>query len=130
MKIAVNTGGGDAPGLNAVIRGIVLSAHQKGWEVYGIKYGYRGLLDTKQIVRLTPEIVWDITDIGGTILGTAIKGDPFKYAVSQPDGTLLKTISPTLLFQISKLSVLTPLSRSAETEVSGSPRNLSRRACP
>jgi 6-phosphofructokinase 1 len=98
MKIAVNTGGGDAPGLNAVIRGIVLSAHQKGWEVYGIKYGYRGLLDTKQIVRLTPEIVWDITDIGGTILGTAIKGDPFKYAVSQPDGTFIETdISDTIV---------------------------------
>jgi len=91
MKIAVNTGGGDAPGLNAVIRGIVLAAHQKGWEIYGIKYGYRGLIDTKQIVRLTPESVWDITDIGGTILGTAIKGDPFKYAVNQPDGTIVET---------------------------------------
>ncbi len=86
MKIAVNTGGGDAPGLNAVIRGIVLAAHRKGWEVYGIKYGYRGLIDTKQIVRLTPESVWDITNIGGTILGTAIKGDPFNFRVEKHDG--------------------------------------------
>jgi 6-phosphofructokinase len=86
MKIAVNTGGGDAPGLNAVIRGIVLAAHEKGWEVYGIKYGYQGLLDTRQIIRLTPEYVWDITNIGGTILGTASKGDPFNYAIRSPDG--------------------------------------------
>jgi 6-phosphofructokinase len=48
MKIAVNTGGGDAPGLNAVIRGIVLAAYQKGWEVFGIKYGYHGLVDTNR----------------------------------------------------------------------------------
>ena len=88
MKIAVNTGGGDAPGLNAVIRGIVLAAHEKGWEVYGIKYGYRGLLDTRQIIRLTPEYVWDITNIGGTILGTASKGDPFNYALRSPDGSI------------------------------------------
>lgn len=89
MKIAVNTGGGDAPGLNAVIRGIVLAAYRKGWEVYGIKYGYQGLVDTKQIVRLTPEYVWDITNIGGTILGTASKGDPFSYPVKGPDGSVV-----------------------------------------
>lgn len=87
----MNTGGGDAPGLNAVIRGVVLTASQKGWEVFGIKYGYQGLIDTKQIVRLTPEVVWDITNIGGTILGTASKGDPFKYPVRNSDGTVVET---------------------------------------
>jgi len=98
MKLAVNTGGGDAPGLNAVIRGIVLAANQKGWEVYGIKYGYRGLVDAKQIIRLTPEYVWDITNIGGTILGTAIKGDPFNYPVVKPDGSIIETdISDTIV---------------------------------
>ncbi|MBM4140014.1 MAG: ATP-dependent 6-phosphofructokinase [Nitrospira sp.] len=91
MKIAMNTGGGDAPGLNAVIRGVVLTASQKGWEVFGIKYGYQGLIDTKQIVHLTPEVVWDITNIGGTILGTASKGDPFKYPVRNSDGTVVET---------------------------------------
>jgi phosphofructokinase-like protein len=91
MKIAVNTGGGDAPGLNAVIRGVVLAAYKKGWEVYGIKYGYRGLIDTKQIVCLTPESVWDITNIGGTILGSAIKGDPFRYSVESPNGNIVET---------------------------------------
>lgn len=98
MKIAINTGGGDAPGLNAVIRSIVLAAHQKGWEIYGIKYGYRGLIDTKQIIRLTPEYVWDITNIGGTILGTAIKGNPFNFPVQQPDGSFVETdISDTIV---------------------------------
>ncbi|MEW6571094.1 MAG: 6-phosphofructokinase [Nitrospirota bacterium] len=88
MKIAVNTGGGDAPGLNAVIRGIVLAAHQKGWEVYGIKYGYRGLIDTKQIVHLTPDTVKDITNLGGTILGSAIRGNPFRYIEKKSDGSI------------------------------------------
>src|SRR4030043_33000 len=91
MKIAVNTGGGDAPGLNAVIRGAVLAAYKKGWEVYGIKYGYKGLIDTKQIIRLTPEYVWDITNIGGTILGSAIKGNPFKYLVEKAGGSVVET---------------------------------------
>jgi 6-phosphofructokinase len=81
MKIAVNTGGGDAPGLNAVIRGVVLAANQKGWEVYGIKYGYMGLIDTKQIIRLTPEYVWDITDVGGTIL--CRKRQPFSISYAR-----------------------------------------------
>ena len=44
MRIAISTGGGDAPGLNAVIRAIVLSALRQGWEVFGIKRGYQGLL--------------------------------------------------------------------------------------
>jgi len=91
MKIAVNTGGGDAPGLNAVIRGVVLAANQKSWEVFGIKYGYMGLIDTKQIIRLTPEYVWNITDIGGTILGSAVRGNPFKYTVQGSDGKVSET---------------------------------------
>ncbi len=98
MKIAVNTGGGDAPGLNAVIRGIALAAYQKGWEVFGIKYGYRGLVDTKQIIRLTPEYIWDITNIGGTILGTAIRDDPFCYPLKNSDGSVVETdISDTVV---------------------------------
>ena len=44
--IAINTGGGDAPGLNAVIRAVTLAAHRRGWDVLGIRRGYAGLLDT------------------------------------------------------------------------------------
>jgi len=69
-KIAINTGGGDAPGLNAVIEAVVMGSSKLGWEVYGIKNGYGGLLNTNEIVRLTPETVRGISSLGGTILGT------------------------------------------------------------
>jgi len=48
-RIAINTGGGDAPGLNAVIRAAVVSAINRGWECYGIRDGYNGLLEPKII---------------------------------------------------------------------------------
>ena len=86
MRIAINTGGGDAPGLNAVIEAVVLSAYNRNWEVYGIKQGYHGLLDTEDIMRLTPEKVRNISSIGGTILGTTNKGNPFKMAVENVAG--------------------------------------------
>lgn len=89
-KIAVNTGGGDAPGLNAVIRAVVLAALRRGWEVVGIRKGYHGLMDTggNGLIPLRRETVRGITHVGGTILGTTNKGDPFHYPVKQPDGTL------------------------------------------
>ena len=54
-KIVISTGGGDAPGLNAVIEAVVMSAHNRNWEVYGIENGYAGLLNTEEIVHLSPE---------------------------------------------------------------------------
>jgi phosphofructokinase-like protein len=81
MKIAINTGGGDAPGLNAVIQAVVLAAYTRQWEVYGIKNGYTGLLNTDEIIQLTPEKVRDIATLGGTILGTTNKGNPFAMPV-------------------------------------------------
>jgi phosphofructokinase-like protein len=78
-KIAINTGGGDAPGLNAVIRAVTLAAIRQGWEVYGIRHGYRGLIDLDQMMPLTLERVRGITHLGGTILGTANRGNPFEY---------------------------------------------------
>ena len=44
-RIAINTGGGDAPGLNAVLRAVAVSSHWRGWEVLGIRHGYRGLIE-------------------------------------------------------------------------------------
>ncbi len=87
-KIAINTGGGDAPGLNAVIRAAVLSALNRGWEVYGIRRGYMGLLGEDEIVPLTRESVRGITHLGGTILGTTNRGNPFSWPVTQPDGSI------------------------------------------
>ena len=87
-RIAINTGGGDAPGLNAVIRSVVLAALRRGWEVVGVAKGYEGLIDTKLLIPLTRDKVRGITNLGGTILGTTNKGNPFERAVTRPDGTV------------------------------------------
>ncbi|MDR0788341.1 MAG: ATP-dependent 6-phosphofructokinase [Gemmatimonadota bacterium] len=91
-RIAINTGGGDAPGLNAVIRAATLSALQMGWEVIGIRRGYTGLLEGEVdgepgVFPLTANSVRGITHLGGTILGTTTRGNPFGLDVRRPDGT-------------------------------------------
>jgi phosphofructokinase-like protein len=85
-RLAVNTGGGDAPGLNAVIRSVVLSAVRRGWEVYGIEKGYGALLGDGDIVPLDPRSVRGITHRGGTILGTSNRGNPFEWPITEPGG--------------------------------------------
>ncbi|HXW97542.1 MAG TPA: ATP-dependent 6-phosphofructokinase [Gemmatimonadales bacterium] len=86
MRVAISTGGGDAPGLNAVIRAIVLSAHTRGWQTYGIRRGYGGLLGDDGIMTLTPDKVRGITHLGGTILGTTNRGNPFRWVVKDASG--------------------------------------------
>ena len=86
MRIAISTGGGDAPGLNAVIRAVVLSAHQRGWRSYGIQRGFEGLLTFDGVVSLGPDQVRGITHLGGTILGTTNRGNPFRYILKDADG--------------------------------------------
>src|SRR4051812_6893327 len=93
MKVGISTGGGDAPGLNAVIRAATLSALRRGWEVVGIREGFSGLLtpekfpDGEGIVPLDRATVSGIGHLGGTILGTTNIGNPCAYPVLQPDGT-------------------------------------------
>src|SRR3954469_18012190 len=89
-RIGILTSGGDCAGLNAVIRAIVLHARGRyGWEVVGIREGTQGLLDrppraeTLDVADMTNQML----TLGGTILGTTNKGDPFAYPM--PDGTLL-----------------------------------------
>ena len=78
MKIGVLTGGGDAPGLNAVIRAIVKSAvHGYGSEVVGVENGFGGLLSPPQIRRLSLDDVRGLVRRGGTILGTSTRNNPF-----------------------------------------------------
>src|SRR5918912_1763479 len=86
MRIAISTGGGDAPGLNAVIRAFVLSAHYRGWKSYGIQRGYEGLLSFDGVVPLGLAQVRGITHLGGTILGTTNRGNPFHYISRDEDG--------------------------------------------
>jgi 6-phosphofructokinase 1 len=90
MRIAISTGGGDAPGLNAVIRTAVLSALGRGWEVIGIRKGFSGLLGDDQCVTLTRETVRGIAHLGGTILHTTNRGNPFHYPIRQPDGSFIE----------------------------------------
>ena len=86
MRIAISTGGGDAPGLNAVIRAVVLSAHYRGWKSYGIQRGYEGLLSFNGVVPLGLPEVRGITHLGGTILGTTNRGNPFRYVTHNEQG--------------------------------------------
>jgi ATP-dependent phosphofructokinase / diphosphate-dependent phosphofructokinase len=86
MRIAISTGGGDAPGLNAVIRAVVLSANNRGWKCYGIQRGYEGLLTFNGVVPLGPAQVRGITHLGGTILGTTNRGNPFHYVMRDVEG--------------------------------------------
>jgi phosphofructokinase-like protein len=74
FRIGVLTSGGDCPGLNAVIRATVTSAHTLGWEVLGFIDGYEGLLSPVNYKILTPENTEGITAKGGTIIGTTNKG--------------------------------------------------------
>jgi phosphofructokinase-like protein len=90
MRIALSTGGGDAPGLNAVIRAAVLSAAARGWEVLGIKRGYAGLLGEDEVVPLTRESVRGISHLGGTILRATNRLNPFAYPKRQPDGSIVE----------------------------------------
>lgn len=91
-KVAIATGGGDAPGLNAVIRAAVLAGIARGWEMYGVRDGYNGLMMPEQypeggLISLTRERVRGITHLGGTIIGTTNRGNPFHYPVKNTDGT-------------------------------------------
>jgi 6-phosphofructokinase 1 len=88
VRIAISTGGGDAPGLNAVIRGAVLAALNRGWEVLGIQRGFGGLLGEAQVIPMTRDTVRGIVHQGGTILGTTNRGNPFEWQMKHPDGTV------------------------------------------
>ncbi len=104
MKIAINTGGGDAPGLNAVIEAVVLAANSRGWDTYGIKNGYAGLLNTDEIIPLIPDKVRHIASIGGTILGTTNRGNPFQMPITNLAGeTEIRDVSDKVVENFRRL---------------------------
>lgn len=88
-RLLITTGGGDCPGLNAVIRAIVKRAAQEdGWEVIGSIDAFNGiLLDPMHLVELTEERVAGIHVKGGTIIGTTNRGGPFEWPVKNADGS-------------------------------------------
>ena len=85
-RIGVLTGGGDAPGLNAVIRAVVKSSYNYGIECLGLENSFDGLLETNRHTVLTPRNVTGILRVGGTILGTVNRGNPFLKPIDTTDG--------------------------------------------
>ena len=85
-RIGLLTGGGDAPGLNAVIRAVVKAAVNRGCECIGIEDSFDGLIEPNRSRLLTAHDVRGILRIGGTILGTTNRGDPFAYAARTSAG--------------------------------------------
>src|SRR6202022_4879957 len=73
-RIGVLTSGGDCPGLNAVLRGVVLAAEKLGWEVIGFRDGFEGLLPPGDYVVLDRKSTEGIMALGGTIIGTTNRG--------------------------------------------------------
>jgi len=88
-RLLIATGGGDCPGLNAVLRAIVKRAQSEPqWEILGSIDAFNGiLLDPMRLVELTPKTVAGIHVQGGTILGTTNKGGPFNWPVQKADGS-------------------------------------------
>jgi ATP-dependent phosphofructokinase / diphosphate-dependent phosphofructokinase len=89
-KILILTGGGDCPGLNAVIRGVAKRARkEKNWEIYGSIEAFNGVFnEPNEIIKLTRQKTAGIHVKGGTILKTTNKGNPVNFPVVQPDGSV------------------------------------------
>lgn len=105
-RIGVLTGGGDAPGLNAVIRAIVKTALIKyEWEVVGIMNGYDGLINPNMAKMLTLEDVRGILPRGGTILGTTNRSNPFEYKTVESGKAVIQDISDKAIKRFKELSL-------------------------
>ena len=104
--IGISTGGGDCPGLNAVIRGAVRCAIMKyGWRVMGIEDGFDGLIWPERSHELTLQDVSGILPRGGTILGTTNRGNPFKYKRVVEGKEVVEDLTPRVLENARKLGI-------------------------
>jgi phosphofructokinase-like protein len=105
-KIGILTGGGDAPGLNAVIRAAVKTAiNQFDFQVLGIEHGYDGFLNEEGIYPLTLDSVRGILPRGGTILGAANRGNPFAREVVRDGKVVIEDVSDQVAENIRKLNL-------------------------
>jgi 6-phosphofructokinase 1 len=106
MRIGVLSGGGDAPGLNAVIRAVTKTAIFKyGWSVTGIIDGFEGLLSPTKTRQLTSWNTRGILFIGGTILGTTNRGNPFAHKTVVGGREIVEDMSPLVLNNIKELGL-------------------------
>src|SRR5712671_6546985 len=104
--IGIATGGGDAPGLNAVIRAATRAAIIKyGWKVIGIPDGFDGLIWPEKSFELTTKEVSGILPRGGTILGTTNRGDPFHYKTVDKGKEVSRDISSEVIANAAKLGI-------------------------
>jgi ATP-dependent phosphofructokinase / diphosphate-dependent phosphofructokinase len=104
--IGLANGGGDCPGLNAAIRGVVKAAiTQYGWRVIGITNGFDGLIWPERCVELTLDSVRGILPRGGTILGTTNHGNPFAYPIPEDGAKVTRNLSGLCLENISRLGL-------------------------
>ncbi len=103
-RIGILTGGGDCPGLNAVIRAVVKAGiHEYGMEFFGIEDGYEGLI-TRRVYPLDWNRVSGILTLGGTILGTSNRANPFRWPVKKSAGEIEFTdVSDQVVQYISEL---------------------------
>ena len=105
-RIGILTGGGDAPGLNAVIRAAVKTAiNQYGCEVFGIRDGYDGFINEKGVIPLRLEDVRGILSRGGTILGAANRGNPYARKVIRDGKEVTIDVSDEILKWIEHLKL-------------------------
>jgi 6-phosphofructokinase 1 len=105
-KIGILTGGGDCPGLNAVIRAVVKTAVlQYGWKVMGIEDGFEGLLVQGKVRPLLLDHVKDILDRGGTILGSSNRANPFEYKFKENGKIITEDRSPILIENLKSLEM-------------------------
>ncbi|HEY0881000.1 MAG TPA: 6-phosphofructokinase, partial [Archangium sp.] len=106
MKLGVLTGGGDCPGLNAVLRGLVRrGVMELGYEFVGVQNGYEGLILPDLTAPLGLEQVRGILPKGGTILGTSNKADPFSYPVKEGGRLVLKDLSDEVIARARSLGL-------------------------
>ena len=104
--IGVSTGGGDAPGLNAVIRGLVKAAiNDYGWRVMGVVDGFDGLIWPERARELNEKSVSGILPRGGTILGTTNRGNPFKYQMEEHGQVVTKDVSKVCMENMARLKI-------------------------
>jgi ATP-dependent phosphofructokinase / diphosphate-dependent phosphofructokinase len=105
-RIGILTGGGDCPGLNGVIRAVVLHARNTyGWEVVGVRNGFEGLVE-EQYVEIDPQRVQLALPRGGTMLGSSNRANPFAYPLHLPDGRVeVMDVSERILKNLDKLAL-------------------------
>ncbi|MBQ6810619.1 MAG: ATP-dependent 6-phosphofructokinase [Firmicutes bacterium] len=104
MKVGVLCGGGDCPGLNPVIRGVVKALHQHDAEVIGFFRGYKGMKEMDYAV-LDPDAVRGILPKGGTILKTTNRDNPFHYRVERDGEVVFEDVSDEIIENANKLGI-------------------------